>query len=166
VKDTSSLDRLAARLTELFNWVCMAAIALMLAVSVVDIVGTRFFSWPVPGSIDFIGLLLLLISAYGVSKTELMKRHIRVDSLTVHLSPRSQHFCDAFSAVFSFVLWAVVVGSSVKYGIMLYGSKEGSATLLIPLFPFVLAMSLGCLPILLVIVAQFIRAICAIKSGS
>jgi TRAP-type C4-dicarboxylate transport system permease small subunit len=151
--------KLAMLFSEWASWVSTAAIALILCVAALDIVTSKLFAWPVPGSIDMVGLLLALVAAFGLSKTELLKRHIRIDFFTMRLPERVGRACEAISAVISFVLWALIVLSSLKYALMLHASKEGSSTLVIPYFPFVLAMALGCIPILLGIAGEFFESL-------
>jgi TRAP-type C4-dicarboxylate transport system permease small subunit len=160
---TPRFSRLAELLSEWSSWVSIVAIALVLCVGAVDIVTAKLFDKPVPGAIDIIGLLLVLVSAFGLSETELLKRHIRVDFVTMRLPGRLRYVCEAISAFISFAIWALIIWSSVKYALMLRISKEGSHTLVIPYFPFVLAMALGCIPILLVIIGQFFESVRPLK---
>jgi TRAP-type C4-dicarboxylate transport system permease small subunit len=157
-------DRFAKRVSEWFSRVSIVAIALILCLSAVDIVGSKLFSWPLPGSIDLIGLFLVLASAFGIAQAEIFERHIRIDFFTARLPKRLRSFCSATSAAISFALWVLVIWGSVKYAVILQGSKEGSSTILIPYFPFALAVALGSVSLALVILGKLFDSISRIKN--
>jgi TRAP-type C4-dicarboxylate transport system permease small subunit len=161
----AGFERLTTRLVGWFGWGTALALALLLCVSVVDVVASKLFSWPVPGSIDIIGLLAVLAVAFGMAKTEMFARNIRVDFLVMRLPAKIQNVCGVIDAILGFILWAFVIWSSLNYTILLHRSNEGSPTLVIPYYPFAFAIAVGCVPLLMVLVYQLMGSITALRKG-
>lgn len=152
-------DRFTRQWGEWFNWVAMAAIAAMLGLIVIDIVGSKLFRWPLPGSMDIIGLLGLLAAAFAIARTEIFKRHVRVDFLLTGLKERTQGMISIVSNFLALTLIALVIWRSVDYGMSMQASKTSSPTLRIPSYPFGYATVLACIPLFLVLLFELFESI-------
>jgi TRAP-type C4-dicarboxylate transport system permease small subunit len=142
-----------------FNWIAMVALVAMFALEIFDIAGGKLFLFPVPGSVDLLGLLLVLTGAFGLAQTEIIRQHIRIDFLVIRLSGRTRVAFDCFGHIMSIILIAMLIWASYLYAIRLFNSGTGSMTLLIPLFPFPFILALTCLPLLLVYVMKLIDTV-------
>ncbi len=140
-----------------FMYVAMAAVAIMLIVSVIDMVGLKLLAKPIPGGVDIIGLVAVFIASFGISTTELVGGHVRLDLGLVFLPKRMQDFCRKLSHILSIFLFVLLLFASIKYAISLMKSGEASMTIAIPFYPFVLSLVVGCIPILLVFVMELIK---------
>lgn len=159
IKFMEKYDRFTRQWGEWFNWVAIAAIAAMLGVVVVDIVGSKLFRWPVPGSMDIIGLLGLLAAAFAIARAEIFKQHVRVDFLLTGLKERTQGMIGIVSNFLALTLIALVIWRSVDYGMSMQVSKTSSPTLRIPSFPFGYAIALTCIPLFLVLLLELFESI-------
>lgn len=140
--------------SEVFNWVAVAALGAMLAVTVVDIVGTKLFRRPVTGSVDIIGLLGLIVAAFALAQTEIFRQHVRIDVFTILLKERVRRVVGIVSSLFALLLAALLIWRSVDYGISMEASKLGSPTLKIPFFPFSYLLAVACIPLFLVLLFE------------
>jgi TRAP-type C4-dicarboxylate transport system permease small subunit len=152
-------DRFTRQWGEWFNWVAITAIAVMLGVAVVDIVGSKLFRWPFPGSMDIIGLLGLLAAAFAIARAEIFKQHVRVDFLLTGLKERTQGMIGIVSNFLALTLIGLVIWRCVDYGIDMQASKASSPTLRIPSFPFSYAIALACIPLFLVLLLELFESI-------
>lgn len=152
MKGGGLLGKVAREWSKWFNSLALVATFIMLLVSFVDIVGGKVFRWPLPGSIDIIGVNLLLIGAFGIAQAEILKQHVRVDLLLVHLSERARAFLGIISATLCSAATAMLFYAVGLYAIRLYNTHLGSATLEFRFWPFTAILALGCLPLLLVFI--------------
>ena len=152
-------DRFTKQWGEWFNWVAIAAIAVMLGVIVVDIVGSKLFRWPLPGSMDIIGLLGLFAATFAIARAEIFKQHVRVDFLLTGLKERTQGMIAIVSNFLALTLIALVIWRSVDYGMSMQTDKTSSPTLRIPSFPFGYAIALACIPLFLVLLLELFESI-------
>ena len=154
---TEILEKAATGLSEKFNVVAMLFTVFMLITLVVDIIGTKFFRWPVPGSIDFIGQFLMLVGAFGMAQAEILRKHIRVDFLVSRLPPRLQDLFKCISALLGFGVFVLLIVSCLQYSVRLYYSGEETFNLQWPLYPVPAILALTCFPVLVVFAWEFFR---------
>jgi len=147
---TSAFERFVRLWAKRFNYVGYVACALMLCISTVDILGGKLFSWPLSGAFDMVGLLAILVGAFPIASTELVGGHVRLDMGLVFLPKKIKKFCQILANVLSLGLVGLLIYSSVGFGIKMLVTGEATMTVAIPLFPFVFAFVLACLPALLV----------------
>lgn len=140
-----------------FNVVGYAGCALMLCLSVIDIVGSKFFLWPLPGGADVIGLTALLVAAFPIASTELSGGHVRLDIGLAFLPKRAKTACQRIGNILGVFLFVLIILASMKYAMSLQRTGEASMTVAIPLFPFAYAIALSCIPTLLVLVLEVIK---------
>jgi TRAP-type C4-dicarboxylate transport system permease small subunit len=139
------------------SFVAYVGCALMLILSVIDIVGAKLFRWPLPGGVDAIGLLAVLVAALPLASTELTGGHVRLDLGLAFLPKRIKTICQRVGNVFSLILFIFLIVSSFKYGVAMQTTGEASMTVAIPFAPFVFAIVLACLPVLLVLLLEIKR---------
>lgn len=145
--------------TDRFNWVSIAALAVLLCVALIDIIGSKLFNRPVPGSIDIIGLLGGIITAFSVARTQNLGRHIQVDFVALLLPKKIQYIIGTVSSSLCFIFIIIVILTCFEYGISLQESNERSITLSIPFYPFVYAMIVAFIPLLLTFFKDILRHI-------
>ena len=149
------IEKIAKGAADKFNFVAMFFVIVMLIGLVIDILGTKFFQWPLPGSVDLIGESLLLVGAFGVAQTQVLKKHIHVDFLIMRLPVRIQNMLNCISAVFGFMVFLLIFISSVQYTKRLYLSGETTFNLQWPMYPIPAILAFTCLPVLIVFIWEF-----------
>jgi TRAP-type C4-dicarboxylate transport system permease small subunit len=157
--------RVVKRWSLWFNFVAYAGCALMLSLSVVDIVGSKIFSWPLPGGADVIGLIAVLVAALPIAATELSGGHVRLDLVLAFLPKKIRVAFRRIGTLLSLVLFLLIAIASMKYGLSLQNTGEASMTVAIPFFPFVYAIVLACIPTLLVLIIELFASENAEKEG-
>ena len=158
----SMLDRfeqLNGRLSRWCEWLSIAAILLMVAITCVDVVGAKVFKWRLPGAIDIVMLTQLVAIAFAAGITLIKGRHIQVEFFTKLLPQRLQNIIDSIIlllvlALFSLIIWRVCV-----LGYSFQTSGEYSATIHIPYYPFAYGIALASVPVWLIIVVRLIKSL-------
>jgi TRAP-type C4-dicarboxylate transport system permease small subunit len=140
-----------------FEWLSIAAMLLVVAITCIDVVGAKIFRWRLLGAIDIVMLAQLVTIAFAAGITLLKGRHIRVEFFMKLLPLRAQQIIDSLVlllllALFSFIIWHVVV-----LGHSFQTSGEYSATIHIPYYPFAYGIALACVPVWLILLVQFIQ---------
>jgi TRAP-type C4-dicarboxylate transport system permease small subunit len=124
------------------NWLSAGLIFLMMVVTTGDVV-LRFFRISIPGAYETIGFLSALAISFALPYTAVEKGHIAVDFL-VRLFPRPARIViNIFNYLLSIALFSVLAWKSIQYGTVLRASGSVSATLEMPIFPFVYGVAAG-----------------------
>ena len=140
-------------------WIGGAGVVIMLGLTVADIIGIKVFNSPVPGGIEIVGFLGVIITAFGMAYTEAEHGNIQVEFFISRLPRRIGAVCAAFVSVLGFVLFALLAWQSVKYGISLQQSGEVSMTSRIPFYPFVYAIAFCCIPVCFILLVKIMKNI-------
>jgi len=141
------------------NWIAGAGMVIMLALIVTDIVATKAFKWPIPGGIELVGFLGVVVIAFSIAHTQALRGHIEVEFLTSRLPRRAQRAISCVVYVLGMGLFAILAWTSIDYGYDLQASGEVSMTQGIPFYPFVYGISLCCISVVLVLMAQLLKAV-------
>ena len=59
-------------------------------IGVADVVGTKFFDWPVPGTLEFTESTMVLVVFGALAYAQERRAHIRVELLYGHVGPARQ----------------------------------------------------------------------------
>ncbi len=141
------------------NWIAGAGLVGMLILISADIVGNKVFKSPVPGSIEFVSYLGVIVIAGAISHTQVIGGHIEVEFLVRRFSKRAQHIVRSIMSLLGILLFAVITWRSIDYGIKLELSGEVSMTMEMPFYPFIYFIALCSIWVCLVLVVQLMKNI-------
>lgn len=130
------------------RWMAILAcitLAVMMMFVTVDVAGRDFFNQPLRGTVEIVGLLLILASTWGMGLCQIEKRHIRIPLLYDLFPQRVRLWLDIFAyavclVTSGIVTWQVLV-LAIKYSRMPHGNA--SEILGLPFVPFLLALAWG-----------------------
>jgi len=131
----------------------------MLALTVADIIGIKFFKSPIPGAIEIVGFLGVVVAAFAIAYTYILRGHIRVEFFVMQMPQRVQAAINAFVSLIGIGLFGLLAWQSYAYGRVLQTTGEVSMTQKIPFYPFVYAIAFCCLPLCLVLLAEFLQSV-------
>ena len=63
------------------EWIGLFAFILMMLITTIDVMGTKFFLLPVYGSLDMMMLAQLLAMTFAAASTLILGRHVQVEFL-------------------------------------------------------------------------------------
>jgi TRAP-type C4-dicarboxylate transport system permease small subunit len=141
-----------------FERIGIIAMLVMLCVTCIDVIGTKFFRSPFLGAIDIITLSQVVAIAFAVAIAQIAGRHIRVEIFHSTLSKTSQAFIDSLIYLLQALFFALIVWRIYRLGRSLQFAGEVSATLFVPLYPFIFALALGFVPMTVLCVLNFVNA--------
>ncbi|MDD4859266.1 MAG: TRAP transporter small permease [Dehalococcoidales bacterium] len=159
MKLINALDKAAGTVSHWLNWIAGAGLLAMLGLFVADIIGIKLLKHPVPGAIEFVGFLGVVVIAFALANTEVRHGNIQVDFFVEHMPPRLRAISTALVSLLSAVLFAILAWQSFLFGRTLQTTNEVSMTQNIPFYPFVYGIAFCSLPICLVLLVKFLKAV-------
>jgi TRAP-type C4-dicarboxylate transport system permease small subunit len=151
------LEKWAKLVSKWIAWVGGAGVVVMLGLTIADIIGIKILSTPVPGGIEIVAFLGVVITAFGMAFTQAEHGNIQVEFFVTRLPVRIRAILGVFTSILGFILFALLAWQSVKYGISLQQSGEVSMTSRIPFYPFVYAIAFCCIPVCFVLLVEAIK---------
>ncbi len=109
--------------------VLLSALALMTTVSVI---GRSFFSAPVPGDFEIVGIGTGLVVFAFLPWCQLMRGNVIVDFFMVRAPVRSKAFCDTVGGIFYLAIGVLLTWRMIYGGLDMYEYSEKSMTINFP----------------------------------
>jgi len=153
------MERVTGTLSKLLNYVAGIGLVGMLVLVVADVIGIKVFKSPVPGAIEIVAFLGVVITAFAIAYTQVLNGHIKVEFVVMRLSPRAQAIISSFVLFLGTVLFAVLAWRSFNFGRTLQISGEVSMTQGIPFYIFVYALAFCCIPVCLVLLIELTKSV-------
>jgi len=153
------LERFTKSLSNWFSWVAGAGLVAMISLIVADIIGIKFFNWPIPGAIEMVGFLGVVVTAFAIAYTQVLRGHIQVEFFVMRLPKRLRASVIALVSLLGVALFALLAWRSYDFARVLQSTGEVSMTQRIPFYPFVDAIAFCCLPVCLVLLAEFLKSV-------
>ncbi len=153
------LEKYVNSLSRIFNWIAGIGMVAMLAVTIADVIGIKLLKSPVPGGIEIVGFLGVLVTAFAIAHTKILGGHIQVEFFVMKLPPRARAGIIAAVSLLGFVLFVLLVWRSFDYGRVLQASGEVSMTQRIPFYPFVYALAVAAIPVCLLLAVEFLKSV-------
>lgn len=159
-------ERSVVSTSSLLEKLGLVALTCMVLVTLVDVVGDKFFSWPVLGSTEIIGLLQVVAVASGLAYSKIDGRQIYVGFLFDALRGRKQAVLGVVCSLAALAFWLAGLVMLCKYGVTL--SKRGTSTFIlgIPQYPFVFWTAVvAALPLSALITFDIIKSVWQLVRG-
>jgi TRAP-type transport system small permease protein len=146
-----------------------AALAIMMFLTVFDVLGraiggswihniTTFFK-PISGTTEITEFLMSILVVFGLGYMALHKGHIRVDLILQYTSKKVTQWIDVYTYFFSTALYVLITWQCWYNVTSKYSSGLTSATLLIPLYPFIFITMIGSGILTLVLLRDLLKSI-------
>ncbi len=141
------------------NWIAGAGLVAMLGLVIADVIGIKVFSNPIPGAIELVAFLGVVVTAFAIAYTYILRGHIKVEFLVMRFPARAQAIIAAFVLLLGLLLFAMLAWRSFEFGRVLQVTGEVSMTQGIPFYPFVHAIAFCCIPVCLVLLVEMIKSV-------
>ncbi len=142
-----------------FERVGLVAMAIMGLTALIDVLGSKLFHLPLPGSTEITAVVQMITIAGGLAFSEIDGRHIRVDFLMEWLPPRGKASLDLFGSTLGLVFFAVAGCMMYENGRSLFDSGTSTFFLKIPLAPFAFWIASCSILMCLVIIFKMVASI-------
>jgi len=153
------LEKFNRRLSGWFEWIGLAGMLLMVAITCIDVVGAKVFLWRLLGAIDIVMLSQIVAVAFAASMSLILGRHIRVEFFVTRLPRRAQGVIDSIVLLLGLMLFSVIIWRLCVLGYSFQTSGEYSATAKIPYYPFAYGIALASIPVCLVFLVEFLKSL-------
>jgi TRAP-type C4-dicarboxylate transport system permease small subunit len=158
-------EKFNRRLSGWFEWIGLAGMLLIMAITCIDVVGAKVFHWRLFGAIDMVMLFQIVAIAFASSMALILGRHIQVDILIGSLPRRAQAVIDIIALLLGFGFFIAIIWQVCVLGYAFQTSGEYSATAHIPYYPFAYCIALASIPVCLVYLQRFLNALMRLVKG-
>jgi TRAP-type C4-dicarboxylate transport system permease small subunit len=153
------LDNASRKISTWLNWVAGAGLIGMMVLVVADIVGIKALSHPIPGGIEVVAFLGVVVIGFAMAYTQVLKGHILVDFVVTKFPKKVQVVLEVFVLFLSFATFLILTWRCIDYGLILQRSGEVSMTQKIPFYPFIYALALCALSLSFTLFVDLIKVI-------
>lgn len=120
----------------------MVLVAMML-LTTADVAGRYLFNTPIMGVFELTEFMMVCLVFCSLAYTQSKKAHVAVDILTTMIPPKGQRAIEFINCLISFCILALITWKSIERGFEVMASKDSSAILQIPVYPFMFLVALG-----------------------
>lgn len=152
------LERITQWLSRWFNWVAAGGVVAMMVLTTADVIG-RSFRRPIPGTFEIIGFLCVVVVAFAIAYTQILRGHISVEIVVSRLPQRAQGIIGSIMCLLGLSLFILLAWQSIGLARDVWVSGWVSPTEKIPFFPFIYGIALACVPICLVLLVEFLKSL-------
>ena len=158
------LDRISALLTKGLAFVAGCCLIAMMLVTVGEMV-SRMFGNPMAGTVETIGWLAAVTTAFALGYTQIHQGHVSIDLFTNRLNPRLRAVINILVYLASTALFMVVTWNIFRHAGVLKQSGSLSETMKVIVYPWVYLVSLGCAGLTLALLVDFAKSCVSVLSG-
>lgn len=155
----SRFEKISTLLSTWFERIAIVGFLGMMLSTLVDVIGAKVFNWPLPVGTESVYLFQLIAIGGAIAYGQIDGRHIRVDLFVDRFPKRGRAFFHGLAALLGLALFAILGWKSYQYGFTLREANEVTMVSRTPLFPFAFWLGLCCVPMCLVLISEFIKAI-------
>jgi TRAP-type C4-dicarboxylate transport system permease small subunit len=146
------------RISAWFEWIGLAGMLLMMAITCIDVVGAKVFHWRLLGAIDTVMLSQIVAIAFAASMTLILGRHIEVHFFIDRLPRRAQAVIDSIVLLLGLGLFSLIIWQLCVLGYTFQTSGEHSHSAYIPYYPFGYCIAFASIPVCLVFLLRFLKS--------
>jgi len=136
------------------NGVGATALTLMMLLTAADVCLRYLFDSPITGSYELTEFMMAILVAFGLAYTAVHHGHINVDLFVTRTGSRSQAVINSITALLGVGLFILMTWRVFLYAEKLRVDGYTSQSLMIPLYPFVFVVALGCAVLVLVLLSD------------
>lgn len=137
--------KLILKISRVMAVIAAIVLAIMMILTVADVCGRNFFLKPIEGTVELIGIMLVIAGCLGLGYCQLNEGNIRITIISDRFSQRGQDII----FLFAYIIGAVVTGLICWQGgtrAWEYIFKTFGGTIVrlhLPLWPFMMLLAIG-----------------------
>ena len=151
------LDRINSILNKGLSFIAGLSLVAMVLVTVGEMV-SRMFGKPMAGTIEIIGWLAAVTTAFALGYTQVHQGHVSIDLFVRRLGRLARVAADMVVYLISTAVFVVVTWNVFGYANVLWETGSLSETMKVIVFPWVYLVSLGCAGLTLALLVDFLKA--------
>jgi TRAP-type C4-dicarboxylate transport system permease small subunit len=131
-------------LVKVLTWIASGALGILILFVVANVLSRFLFKKPLPGTIEVIELVAVVIVFFSVAYTESKRAHIYVELVVSRLRRRTQAVLASMMYFLAAIFFAIMAWrSSVLAWSYLFPTARETYVLSIPIAPFLFVIALG-----------------------
>ena len=158
------LDRFNALLNKGLAFVAGFSLIAMMLVTVGEMV-SRMFGSPMAGTVEAIGWLAAVTTAFALGYTQIQQGHVSIDLFINRLGPRLRGVINMLVYLASTALFMIVTWNVFRHASVLKQSGSLSETMKVIVYPWVYLVSLGCAGLTLALLVDFMKSCADVFTG-
>lgn len=158
-KTIQFIDRAIYSVSRVVNGGGVWFLAAMMLFIAADVFLRYIFNRPTKGSYEIIQFMMLIFVFLGLAYAGARRSHIALDVVVSRLPQRAQALIDSIAYLLSLGVVFLMVWQSAVYARVLWQDNVTGDQIPVPVSPFLLVVSFGCLLFFIVLLAQFLDSI-------
>jgi TRAP-type C4-dicarboxylate transport system permease small subunit len=144
-KAQNSLANVVTPISRLSSGIGGGILFLLMLLTTCDVLLRYLFNAPIDGTFELTEYAMVFIVSLGLAYCAINKGHTAVELVIGKLPEKSQAIINSITYLVSMVFVALITWRLVIYAFSRFESKMTSSVLLIPSFPFIIILTIGCL---------------------
>ena len=145
-------------ITKISDRISQMAVMAMMLVTIGNILG-RLVWRPIYGTFDYVSFFSVIIIALALAHCGMQKGHISVELITSRLPRRVQGIIGCLVNLLSMGFFIIVIWQCMVFAERMIRTKQVTMTALLPFYPFIYVIALGCFLFCLTILVELIKSL-------
>jgi TRAP-type C4-dicarboxylate transport system permease small subunit len=154
----ASFEKFVVLISKLSDGISQIAVMAMMLVTIANILG-RLFWRPIYGTFDYVSFFSVILVAFALAYCAVQRGHISVELIVTRLPQRIQGIIGCFTNILSLGIFIIVIWQCVVFAERMIRAKQVTMTALLPFYPFIYVIALGCFLLCLVIIVDLIKSL-------
>lgn len=153
-----SLERLINSISRISNSVgIMAVMALMLLITA-DVFSRFVLNKSIKGVFELVTVMVVVVTALAFAYTSTHDGLISVTVIVEHFSSKVRSAIDMFNTLLGVAFFALVSWKSITQAGVYWAKGSVTSGISVPIFPFMLVFSFGCVLLCLILIIRFVKS--------
>jgi TRAP-type C4-dicarboxylate transport system permease small subunit len=152
------LEKISRFLNQVLIWIGGFFLVAMILLTCANIF-LRLVWTPVRGTFELMGFFSAIVAAFALGYTHIHRGHIGIDILVNGFSATAQRILSGINYAICMVFFAIAGWQIARWATVLRNTGEVTETLRIIFYPFVYAVSLGCILLALVLLVDILKVL-------
>ena len=158
----SRLDKFNRQVSVWFERIAILGVLGMIIGTLIDVIGAKAFHAPLRAGTEIVYLMQVVAIAGALAISKIDGRHVRIE-LIDRLPQPALGIIHSIVALLGLALFILLAWGSFLYAESLRVNNEVTANVRATLFPFAIWQALCCLPLVLILISEFVTSLREIK---
>ena len=141
------------------NWLAALAVVAVMIIVCVNVLSRSIFGIPLKGTVDIVSLMGVLVIGGAIGHTQVLKGHVRITLFIDMLPKQARTIVTGLVDIAGMVLFGILSWQTILFALGTNENGELSEVLKIPIAPFAFVVSVGCISLTLVLMADLINVL-------
>jgi len=164
-RTVEALEKGIRNTSNILSVIAAGLLFVLMALGAVDVIGRYIFNKPITGTQEMGQVFLALMVVLGWGYTHIARAHVNVDLFLRRFPPRARAITNLATTFLALVLFSLIVWQGVITAKLYHDAGRLIYTVLWPLAPFQLFVSLGALVLCLVFIMEMVQFFLQMKRG-